>query len=339
MTDKAGGRHTNVAIFVPHAGCPHCCSFCNQRSISGQSKMPLPEDVHAACKTAVATMHSASANSQIAFFGGSFTAIPRETMIPLLEAAAYYVKSGYFGGIRISTRPDAVDQDILRILGEYSVRAVELGAQSMDSRVLVANNRGHTPEDVKNAAYMIHNAGLELGLQMMTGLYKSSQTADYDTALSLAELRPKTMRIYPTLVMKNTVLDKLYREGEYTPPSLDETVSLCARLLLLFERDLGIRVIRLGLHAGSEMQSGLVEGPWHPAFRELCEGLIFYEKARELLKRDISGTRRVVLGVNPRSISRMKGHKRRNISLLHKDGYDVTVVGDPFVKEYEITIK
>ncbi len=284
-------------------------------------------------------MRSDTENSEIAFFGGSFTAIPRKTMISLLEAAAYYVKAGYFGGIRISTRPDAIDEDVLEVLRDYSVRAIELGAQSMDNLVLAANNRGHTAEDVKKAANMIHNAGLELGLQMMTGLYKSNPTADYDTALRLTELRPKTMRIYPTLVMENTALAKLYREGEYTPPSLDETVSLCARLLLLFERDMGIRVIRLGLHASGEMQSGLVAGPWHPAFRELCEGLIFYEKARELIKQNKSGTNRVVLAVNPKSISRMTGHKRRNIGLLHKEGYDVSVQGDPEIKEYEIVIR
>lgn len=138
-------RHTNVALFVPHAGCPHRCSFCDQRAISGQSGQLLPSAVTQACRTAAQTMHTGSAQAEIAFFGGSFTAIDRAYMCRLLEAAAPFVADGIFSGIRISTRPDAVDEPVLRLLKTYGVTAVELGAQSMDDAVLRLNRRGHTP--------------------------------------------------------------------------------------------------------------------------------------------------------------------------------------------------
>lgn len=332
------GRHANVAIFVPHAGCPHRCSFCNQCAISGAQAMPGPEDVRKACERAVETMTTDASQSEIAFFGGSFTAIDRGIMCSLLEAASPYVRAGQFKGIRLSTRPDAVDTEVLALLKSYGVTAVELGAQSMSDEVLVANGRGHTAADVARASGEIRAAGLELGLQMMTGLYRSGDETDRETAGKLADLHPSTVRIYPTVVMEKTALADLYRKGEYTPPTLEQAVALCARLLAYFEKERGIRVIRLGLHAGKELQEGMLAGPWHPAFRELCEGELMREEALKLLRREMPKGGTVTLAVNPRDISKMIGQKRRNLALLAEKGYDIAVRGDMSVAENSIQI-
>lgn len=300
--------------------------------------MPTPEDVREICRNAALKMGKNAACAEVAFFGGTFTAIPLKTMESLLKAAAVYVKDGSFSGIRVSTRPDAIDERKLKILKDYGVTAVELGVQSMDDLVLKANGRGHTAGDVVQSSALIHQAGIQLGLQMMTGLYKSSDSADINTAQELAKLNPSTVRIYPTLVMEHTGLAKLFRAGAYTPPSLDQTVRLCAQLLYFFEKEKGISVIRLGLHADAGMQSSIVAGPWHPAFRELCDGKIYYQMAYNILKQEIPSGGKATLLVNPKSISRMVGHKKCNILGLADEGYYVQVSGKPQVGPMDVKV-
>ena len=328
-------RHTNVALFVPHAGCPHRCSFCDQRAISGQSGQLLPSAVTQACRTAAQTMHTGSAQAEIAFFGGSFTAIDRAYMCRLLEAAAPFVADGIFSGIRISTRPDAVDEPVLRLLKTYGVTAVELGAQSMDDAVLRLNRRGHTPADTRRAAGLIRQAGLSLGLQMMTGLPGDTDEGAYRTARALADLQPDTVRIYPTVVMRDTALECWYREGRYVPPTLEAAAALCARLLSFFEAERRIPVIRLGLHAGMEMQRGCVAGPWHPAFRELCEGRLYRMAAQPLLERLPKGEP-VTFLVHPAAVSKAVGHKRENLLWWEQQGCRVRVRGRDGVPLWQI---
>ncbi|MDE6723569.1 MAG: radical SAM protein, partial [Eubacterium sp.] len=207
----------NISIFVPHIGCPQKCSFCNQNTITGSHSAPTPDDVKTAVETA---LQRADYEYEIAFFGGSFTAIKRDYMISLLEAAKPYIESGRVKGIRCSTRPDAVDDEVLSLLKSYGVTAVELGAQSMNDMVLSANLRGHTADDVRNASKLIQKYGFELGLQMMTDLYLSSPEMDIETAKEIIKLNPDTVRIYPTVTLKNTYLEKLMHEGKYTPSSL-----------------------------------------------------------------------------------------------------------------------
>ena len=319
----------NIAIFVPHAGCSHRCSFCDQRAISGQSKTPTPEEVTQTLQRAVAGLLRET-RAEIAFFGGSFTAIPRLQMEGLLKAAFPFVDGEKIIGIRCSTRPDAVNEETLQLLKRYGVTAVELGAQSMDDAVLSLNHRGHTAGDVVNAAHLIRQSGLELGLQMMTGLYGANEASDRVTAQKLMELNPDTVRIYPTLTLANTYLEELYRKGNYTPPSLDQTVTLCADLLQQFEAK-GIRVIKLGLHADS--LSTVVAGPVHPALRELCESRIYYKKATELLGR-IGG--KAILRVHPTCVSKMIGQNRQNLTRFADEGWLVTVQGDPSVASGEV---
>jgi len=241
----------NISIFVPHFGCPNMCSFCNQRHIAGSFSAPDKQTIEAAVKTAVSSKNFDSKTTEIAFFGGSFTAIDREYMVKLLSFAYPFVQNGTVKGIRISTRPDAIDTDVLNVLKKYGVTAIELGAQSMQDDVLVKNNRGHTVDDVINASTLIKKMGFELGLQMMTGLYGSSNQLDIETAKKIIELTPDTVRIYPTIVLENTDLGELYKKGEYLPQTLDDAVSLTVELLNLFRKS-NIKVIRTGLHTIDE---------------------------------------------------------------------------------------
>ncbi len=327
------GKHINIALFIPHEGCPHQCSFCNQRSISGAVKKPHSEDVKAAVETALRARDCAGA--QLAFFGGSFTAIRREYMLELLDAAQPYLKKGQIAGIRVSTRPDAVDTPVLALLKQYGVTAIEFGAQSMDDRVLFQNGRGHTAQDVEDASRRIQEMGFELGLQMMTGLPGDTPEGSVASARRLLSLRPDTMRIYPTIVLEGTPLARLYRAGNYIPQPLEEAVQLCAALLLLCE-EAGVPVIRLGLHAGGEVQEGYLAGPWHPAFRELCEGELYYQNACSALRLILPQGGKAVLRVAPRFVSQMTGQRRRNLERLKEQGFDCRVKADASCQKYEV---
>ena len=242
-------KHINVSVFVPHAGCPHQCSFCNQRSISGAKSQPTAQDVRDAALVAMRSSPEGIKDGEIAFFGGSFTAIDRDYMIELLSSAQEFIGENGFKGIRTSTRPDAVDGEICDILEKYHVTAVELGAQSTNDKVLAMNRRGHTREDIFRSAWLLKERGFELGLQMMTGLYGSNDEDSIGTARDIISLSPDTARIYPTVVIENTELAELYRNGEYRPQTPEEAAVLCAKILPMFERA-GIKVIRLGLHSG-----------------------------------------------------------------------------------------
>lgn len=327
-------KHINIALFVVHKGCPHMCSFCNQRSISGSQKDVTPEDVHSVAKTAIESLTAGeAAGGEIAFFGGSFTMIEREYMISLLEAAYEYVEKGIFKGIRISTRPDGIDDEICRILKKYGVTAVELGAQSLDDRVLMLNERGHTAKQVEDACKLLKNYGFETGLQMMTGLYGSENSDSLETAEKIIALSPDTVRIYPTVVIKGTRLCKLAEKGEFKPVGIEETVELCAKLIPMFE-NAGIKVIRVGLHSGGGVEEGFAGGAYHPALRELCEGRIYFNSALEKLKK--CGEGEYVLAVSKREISKMTGQKKQNLLKLKSLGFECSVEGREELPKYEI---
>lgn len=322
-------KHANISIFVPHIGCPNRCSFCDQRSITGSCKAPNANDVISAVETAANSKGYNPKTTEIAFFGGSFTAINRNYMLGLLQAAYSFVENGTVSGIRISTRPDAIDTEILSILKAYGVTAIELGAQSMNDDVLRLNNRGHCSEDIVKASNMIKNAGFELGLQMMTGLYGDSDETALETARKIAQIAPKTVRIYPTIVLKKTDLAVLYLDKKYEPQSLDSAVLLSAKLLKFFEEK-GIKVIRLGLH--SIEKNSYLAGPWHPAFSELCYSQIYFENA--LLVLSDKGNYNIY--VNDKEISKMIGQNRSNIDKLKALGYQCRVLPSSHLLPYEV---
>ena len=328
-------RHINVALFVPHEGCPNQCSFCNQRAISGKKTQVKPSDVDEAVK--IALRNPDSKGGEIAFFGGSFTAINRETMVSLLQAAHAYIADGSFSGIRISTRPDAVDEEICGILKEYGVTAVELGAQSLDDNVLKLNRRGHTAEDVVSAVKLLEKNGFETGLQMMTGLYGSTDADSIETAEKIINLNPDTVRIYPTVVLENTELCELYKKGEYSPQDVESAAELCAKLLRMFEKT-GIRVIRTGLHSGGDVEGEFVAGAYHPAFKEICESKIYLEEAKEFIRKNKIPEGRIEIRVSPKSVSQMTGQKKSNITELKRIGYEAKVTADESIEKYKVYI-
>lgn len=331
-------KHANVALFVPHNGCPHQCSFCNQRSITGCQTQPAPQDVLNAVQIAKNSLGTDTRQAEIAFFGGSFTALERGYMVSLLEAASPFVKDGTFAGIRISTRPDAIDGEILALLKKYGVTAIELGAQSMDDRVLSRNGRGHTAKQVEQASERIKESGFSLGLQMMTGLFGDTAQGAVETAHKLAALRPDTVRIYPTIIMRGTELGEKYLAGEFHTLSLDETVSLCAGLLDFFESR-GISVIRLGLHSSPDLERDMLGGPWHSAFRELCESHRLLQKMSIFLKENHTPKGYIIIGVNPKTVSAAVGQRKSNLTALKELGYEAKIVQDESVKINDFIIK
>ncbi len=318
----------NISIFVPHSGCPRQCSFCNQHTISGATHQPTPDDVVSAVETA---MRHKGYEYEIAFFGGSFTAIDREYMVSLLAAALPYVREGRVQGIRISTRPDCIDDDVLTVLKEYGVTSIELGAQSMDDAVLVANRRGHTSQQVIDASRLIKSYGFSLGLQMMTGLYTDTDEGAISTAKKIIDLQPDTVRIYPTVVLKGTHLAQLVEDEIYKPQTVDDAADLCTKLLPMFD-SAGIKVIRLGLHSSQDIQKNMVGGAYHEAFGEIVKSRFMLNKILALPPGDYE------VMVNSRSLSQLKGQQKRNVYFWMENGYNIKVTVNDSIDVGEIKI-
>ena len=329
-------KHINIALFIPDEGCPHRCSFCNQKTITGTSKRPQPNDVISACETALNGKKDVS-GGEIAFFGGSFTAIERGYMLSLLKCAKSYLDRGLFKGIRISTRPDCIDESVLALLKEYKVTSIELGCQSMDDEVLFLNERGHTAAQCENACRLVREYGFELGVQMMTGLFGDTGEKALKTAQRLIALRPDTVRIYPTVVLKNTALERLYAEGRYRAQTLEEAVALCSRLLKMFTQG-GIKVIRLGLHSGGGVEENYVAGAYHPAFREKCESRLYRENIEKLLSENKVQKGEATVFVSPRYLSQAKGQKKENITYFKEHGYNINIVTKENIEQYEVRL-
>lgn len=322
-------RKGNISIFVPHLGCPCQCSFCNQHIISGQTKAPTADTVRQAVEKA---FEKDGFSYEIAFFGGSFTAIDRDYMCALLQAAYPYVKSERVEGIRISTRPDAIDAEVLALLKAYGVTSIELGAQSMEDAVLTLNRRGHTAADVEKAAELIHSFGFECGLQMMTGLYGDTNETAIKTAEKLIALSPDTVRIYPAVVLKGTYLAQLYKSGQYRPQTVEEAVDLCADLAVLFAQA-GVRILRMGLHASADIKENQLAGAFHDCFGELVHARLMLRHMLEHPAGDYTVT------VSPKSVSRMVGNKRQNLLVLADKGYQIKIKTDAALTGDEMRIE
>ncbi len=328
------GVHSNISFFIPHLGCTNRCSFCNQCSITGQTYLTQGKDIKEAVEIAVKSKKYSKDNTEIAFFGGSFTAIDKEYMISLLESAYPYVMKKIVKGIRISTRPDAIDDEVLTILKKYGVSAIELGAQSMDDEVLLLNERGHTASDVINASMLIKKHGFSLGLQMMTGLYGATPQSDKKTVENFIKISPDTVRIYPTVVLYGTKLEDLVKSGKYLPEDVETAVNNCCDYINLFEEN-NINVIRVGLHHIDE--NSFVAGPWHPAFSELCMSKRFLKNILKELENKQKGD--FLIFVNDKYISAAVGQKRVNILKLKEKGFNCRIKGDKNLTDNEFRIE
>ena len=309
-------RKSIIPVFIPHLGCPHDCVFCNQKRISGSLLPASPEDGVKAIDEALEKCE----NAELAFYGGSFTAISMDEQCALLSAAAPYLAAGRITSIRVSTRPDAISEDILSLLWDRGVRTIELGSQSMMDCVLSASWRGHTAADTEKAAKMIKSRGFSLVLQMMTGLPGSDREKDIITAEKIAALKPDGVRIYPTVIIRDTALADMWAEGKYEEHSVEAAAEVCSEILPIFEKA-GIKVIRLGLNPSDELSGGdALGGAYHPALGEIVKSRVLLKKAREALK-GVKAGENVVLRVNPSCLSQMIGQKRSNIIKLSEEFY------------------
>lgn len=309
-------RESIIPVFVPHLGCPNDCVFCNQRRISGSTVPAAAADVDKAIEQAAALPRT-GAKRQLAFYGGSFTAIPVPQQTALLAAAKRHLATGEIDAVRLSTRPDAIDAAVLARLREYGVETIELGAQSMCDEVLALSGRGHTAADVENASRMIRAAGFRLILQMMTGLPGDTPERCVDTARRIIALAPDGVRIYPTVIVRDTALYDLWQAGRYREHTVEDAVEYCARIVPLFE-SAGIPIIRLGLNPTEELSGGAAAGgAYHPALGELVRSRIMRERAETLLAgANIAPGSAVTLGVSAAKLSQMIGQHRRNVDWL-----------------------
>ena len=303
-----------IPVFIPHLGCPNDCVFCNQRKISGEILPATPATVRGAVEEALEKI-PAERSAELAFYGGSFTAIPESEQTELLEAVQPFMRSGRIGEIRLSTRPDALDEPCLERLKKFGVRTIELGAQSMDDGVLEAAGRGHTAADTEYASKLIKKQGFNLVLQMMTGLPGDSEEKALETAKKLITLKPDAVRVYPTVILRDTPLFSLWKAGKYREHTVSEAVNLGAKLFRLFT-EAGISIIRFGLNPSDELSGGeAVGGAYHPALGELVRSEYYLNLARELISKSEHGSQ-LVLGVNRGCVSLMTGQKRKNIQAL-----------------------
>ena len=309
--------HKNIPIFIPHLGCPNACVFCNQRSISGKNKF-VPESVALELERAVATLNDGD-YAEIAFFGGSFTGIDRDSMIYLLELARKYIDDGRVKALRCSTRPDYIHEVILGILKKYKMNTIERGLQSMNDRVLSACRRGHTADDAERACRMIVEHGFELVGQMMIGLPDADEESELYTAKSICELGALGARIYPTVVFYETELCRMAESGEYTPVSLDDAIRRSKNVLRIFE-DNNVKCIRVGLCPSENLASdeAVYTGPNHAALGELVMGELFYDRIRSIMLHDGVNCPdgEVVVNIGHGEMSKAVGQHRRNAKRL-----------------------
>ncbi|MDR0879852.1 MAG: radical SAM protein [Clostridioides sp.] len=314
-----------IPIFVPHQGCPHDCIFCNQKKITGVSTDVTEETVESVINECLEYIDR-DASIEIAFFGGSFTAIDIDIQRKLLSVAKKYIDSGDVDYIRLSTRPDCIDEEILAMLKEYGVRIIELGVQSLDEKVLVDSVRGHGVDVVYKSAEMIRNAGFELGLQMMVGLPSDTEEKCIATAKAFIGMKPSCVRIYPTLVVEDTGLEKELNEGSYTPFSLEESRNIVKKLLVLYKLN-EINVIRVGLQATDDIQigEGVVDGPYHPAFRELVESDMIRDYLEYFYMERHKIEVKIEVGVNRKNVSKIIGNRKANVKYF-ADKYNIKLM-------------
>ncbi len=327
-----------IPIFIPHVGCPHDCVFCNQKKIAGKVLAPTTEDVRGIIEAALSKTQK---TAEVAFYGGSFTAIPREEMTAYLSAVAPYIGDGRVSGIRLSTRPDAIDEEILDILSKRKVRTIELGAQSMDDAVLKKAGRGHTSADVKKASKLILERGFSLILQMMTHLPGSNCQKDIETAKKIAELGPTGVRVYPTVVVSDTALCDMWKKGSYIPATVEDAATLGAEILEIFE-ERNIPVIRFGLNPTDDLSAGdALAGAYHPALGEMARSALFYKKLSALIEKEGVKGKKLDVFVARGKTSVATGQKKRNTKkLCEKYGFsDVRIHEDEALPEASVKIR
>ncbi|WP_066893830.1 elongator complex protein 3 [Clostridium nigeriense] len=301
-------RHYIIPIFISHIGCPHQCVFCNQDKIAKEVEEEVTEkDVRNTIEEYIKTIDHSSSTIEVSFFGGTFTAIDVKKQKELLRVAREYKEKGFIDKIRMSTRPDAINNYILNYLKDYKVDIIELGVQSLDDEILKLSGRGHTVKDVEVASKLIKEFGFTLGHQIMPGLPGDSFDKDIETAKKSIEMKPDICRIYPSLVIKDTPMEKMYERGEYKPYSLEDAVNISKELYKLY-KEANVNIIRMGLQPTENITWGrdLIDGPFHPSFRELVEGSLICESIEKATKEDED----IIIEVNSKDLSKLYANKK-----------------------------
>lgn len=323
-SNAAKRRPLIVPVFLPQQGCPHQCVFCNQTTITGvQPRHSLEKELRWQVQRFLNLQKRPPQRIQIALFGGNFLGLPRDDIIALLTRAADILKPYPDSGIRFSTRPDTITRERLALIHKFPVQTVEIGVQSMHDRVLACSNRGHSADDAIKAASLLKQHPYEMGVQMMTGLPGDSPPQTIESAQRIAALKPAFVRIYPTLVLKNSPLARQYQNGRYTPPSLEQSVGLVKQIWRLFNHH-DIPVIRMGLQVSETLirQGEILAGPFHPAFGHLVYESMFYDQAAGMIQTALADSleaqTRLVVKVHPGDVSKLRGLNNRNILRLKK---------------------
>ncbi len=318
-------KHAIIPVFIPHQGCPNDCVFCNQKAITARQPDVSLDEVRNTIETWLSTLtdREGMETIEIAFFGGSFTGIPMQQQSEYLALACEYKEKGLINKIHLSTRPDYIDNDILDNLKNYKVDVIELGVQSFDEDVLQAAGRGHDSKCVYKACELIKSYGFELGIQLMIGLPGDSLEKCIYSAQETVRIGPSIARLYPTIVIDDTELMKMYRRGDYTPLTTEEAVVITKEMYNILT-DAGINIIRVGLKSSDLIkEDGKIQGTtFHPAFRQLVEGAIARDKMEALLKEnfpektdpcwDPFTSKEVCFYSNNKWFSAMIGHKGCN---------------------------
>jgi histone acetyltransferase (RNA polymerase elongator complex component) len=317
-----------IPIFVPNRGCPHNCIFCDQKKITNETNEITPEFVEKQISLYLSTIDRKNSYVELSFFGGSFTGIPLDYQNRLLKPAFNALNSNKIDDIRLSTRPDYIDEKILKNLKENKVGVIELGVQSMDSEVLKLSERGHTSEDVIAASILIKKFGFKLGLQMMVGLPGDNEEKDLYTADEIIKLKPDFVRIYPALVIKDTYMEYMYNNGLYKPLSVDDCILICKKLYIKFMKN-SIPIIRIGLQTTDNINVGkdVVSGPFHPAIRELIESSILNDMVDYIINNDFSNDKNLLIKINPKNISKLyAGSKKYFNNMVKKNNVSIKTI-------------
>lgn len=327
-------KFVNIPIFIPELACPHQCVFCNQKKISGSINVPAPSEINNIIDQYLSSV-TENTFVQIAFFGGSFTGIDFNLQEQYLQQAHKYIVQNKVNSIRISTRPDYIDTKILDLLKKYGVKNIELGAQSTNNEVLVKAGRGHSFDDIKNASRLIKSYGFSLGLQMMVGLPGDSIEKTIQTANDIVELKADNTRIYPTLIIKDTALEKMFFTGKYTPLTIDEAVIYAKAAFLIFEKN-NITVLRVGLHPSEEIspEKSFVAGPLHNSFKELLMTSIWENIIENKIEQLPKGS--YCFKVNNKQVNYAVGYKKQNLDYFAGKSYNIKFKQDPTLSKYQI---
>jgi len=331
-------RHYTIPIFIPQLACPFQCVFCNQEKITSRGHIPDVNEVRSIIDEHLSTFPKGNKHIEIGFFGGNFTGITSEEQEKYLQVAQSYLEKGIVNGMRLSTRPDYIDEKVLELLKKYGVTTIELGAQSMDNDVLIQSSRGHTAEDVEKASGMIISAGFRLGLQMMVGLPGDTLEKSVFTARKIIGLGAHETRIYPVLVIKGTKMAEWYEQGKYIPLSIEETIFWVKTILPLFD-EAGIVVTRVGLHSSTGLLSGkeLVAGPFHTSFRELAMTEVWWDRLNVLLKEETKD--KISISVHPSQYNFAIGYYGKNRKRLLNNFKEVIFLKNSLLKENKFNVE